>query len=131
MHDDSASIPALAPDRTELPPHEVDRLTANISDPAASTKERVVAGRRLAEIGDPRPGVGLRPDGLPDIAWRDVPGGEFIYGGDNPFPPSFEDRPRRTIWVDAFRIAKDPVTYRQFQAFVDGKRPPGRHRDDT
>lgn len=36
--------------------------------------ERAAAGVALAHLGDPRPGVGLRADGLPDIAWCEVSG---------------------------------------------------------
>ncbi len=42
--------------------------------------ERARAGDTLGRLGDPRPGVGLTPDGVPDIAWCDVPAGEFIMG---------------------------------------------------
>ena len=38
-------------------------------------------GIYLAELGDPRPGVGLRPDGLPDVAWCKVPGGKITLEG--------------------------------------------------
>jgi len=69
--------------------------------------ERAAAGRVLGQIGDPRPGVGLRPDGLPDIAWCEVPGGEFIY----------QDGERLTL--PTFQIARYPVTNAQFQTFLD------------
>ena len=63
-------------------------------------------GIEIAE-NDPRPGVGLRADGLPDIVWCEVPAGEFIY--------QFVQR----LTVSSFHIAKYPVTYKQFQAFID------------
>jgi hypothetical protein len=70
---------------------------------------RAEGGRRLSERGDTRPGVGLRPDGLPDIAWCEVQAGEFIYQAD------------RRLTLPTFWIAKYPITYRQFQAFVDAE----------
>jgi hypothetical protein len=42
--------------------------------------ERARAGDTLGRLGDRRPGVGLRPDGVPDIVWCDVPAGRFIMG---------------------------------------------------
>ncbi|MGO8672684.1 MAG: NACHT domain-containing protein, partial [Capsulimonadaceae bacterium] len=78
-------------------------------------RKRALCGRVLSQVGDPRPGVGLRSDGLPDIAWCDVPAGAFIYGSDEYYP----DEPRQTITLSDFRIAKYPVTYCQFQAFID------------
>ncbi|MGO8673874.1 MAG: SUMF1/EgtB/PvdO family nonheme iron enzyme [Capsulimonadaceae bacterium] len=92
---------------TPVPNPEAARLVATISDPAASTSDRIAAGCRLAEIGDPRPGVGLRPDGLPDIVWCDVPPGDF----------TFQNGDKRTL--PAFRISKYPVTFVQFQAVLD------------
>ena len=47
-------------------------------------------------------------DGLPDIIWREVPAGTVTLEGD---AGTFDVRP--------FRIAKYPVTYRQYKAFVD------------
>lgn len=58
---------------------------------------------------DDRSGVGLRPDGLPDIVWQDCEAGDFLYG--DPAEKRTQETP--------FRIARYPVTHRQFQAFVD------------
>ena len=44
---------------------------------------------------------------IPDIAWIDIPGGEFLYG------ESRETRP-----VEPFRIAR-PITNAQYQCFID------------
>jgi formylglycine-generating enzyme required for sulfatase activity len=63
----------------------------------------------LAVLGDPRPGVGLRPDGLPDIAWCEVPAGSFLMGD--------EREPNETI-SQPYRISRYPVTNAQFGAFV-------------
>jgi len=53
--------------------------------------ERAAAGVALAHLGDPRPGVGLRADGLPDIVW---------------------------CKVENFHISKYLVTNAQFATFV-------------
>ena len=67
-------------------------------------------GIKLAEFGDPRPGVGLGPDGLPKIEWVDIePGKVKLEGVEKVFD------------VKAFRIAKYPVTNVQFQAFIDAE----------
>jgi hypothetical protein len=67
-------------------------------------------GRALCLLGDPRPGVGLRADGMPDIAWSDpIPAGEFLFG---------DDSVTRTVGA-AYRIARYPVTCAQFQAFTE------------
>jgi hypothetical protein len=41
---------------------ESDRLLKRIRNPATHHRDRAKIGDRLAEIGDPRPGVGLRPE---------------------------------------------------------------------
>ncbi|MBI3958286.1 MAG: SUMF1/EgtB/PvdO family nonheme iron enzyme [Chloroflexi bacterium] len=91
------------------------RLAAALTDPTWRTtpEQRLAAGKTLSQLGDSRPGVGLRPDGLPDIAWvkiaeTDSQGRrEFIYG-------EGERRSEPTFWM-----ARYPITYAQFQAFVD------------
>lgn len=82
-----------------------------------SLEQRFIAGKLLGggpfPGHDARKGVGLRPDGLPDIAWQPAPEAdpatgrrEFIYGdGERRIEPDF--------W-----IARYPVTYAQFEAFI-------------
>jgi len=89
------------------PRAEVARLLAEIADPKTQPERRLAIGDRLAELGDPRPGVGLRPDGLPDIDWVEVPAGAFLYG---------YNKERRES--DAFRIGRCPITNSQYQAFI-------------
>jgi hypothetical protein len=69
---------------------------------------RAGIGRALGRLNlDTRPGVSLRADGVPDIDWVEIPGGKFIY----------QDGERRKI--EAFSIARYPVTNIQFEAFVN------------
>jgi hypothetical protein len=112
----ASPAPAVAtePRKTE-PRTEAGRLIAELRDPGTHPKRRLAIGDRLAEIGDPRPGVGLDADGLPDIDWVEVPAGEFLFGEKN-----------ATAFVDAFRIARYPITNAQYAAFIDA----GGYRDD-
>lgn len=52
-------------------------------------------------------GTGVSPDGIPDIAWRDVAAGEFVYGKDS------------IIDLPDFWMARFPVTNFQFASFTD------------
>ena len=83
--------------------------------------ERNAAGNALNFIGDTRPGVGLDENGLPDIVWCDVPAGEFLMGNDKETDEMARDSemPQHTVYLDAYRIAKYPVTNAQYQAFVE------------
>ncbi len=93
---------------------EWEWLVAELADPSAIIPRRVDIGDTLSAWpgGDPRPGIGLRSDGLPDIVWCEVNGeppmDEFLFG---------EKRERRKL--DTFFIAKYPVTYLQYQAFLN------------
>jgi formylglycine-generating enzyme required for sulfatase activity len=90
--------------------------------------ERAAAGRSLAVLGDPRPGVGLRPDGLPDIAWCEVPAGLFTMGSpDNRLAFIGKETPQHERELAAFRISRYPVTNAQFTAFVAAKGYDERH----
>ena len=69
---------------------------------------RAAIGRALGRLGlDDRKGVGLGSDGLPDIDWVQIAGGEFLY----------QEGERRTC--EPFRISRYPITHAQFQAFLD------------
>ena len=78
---------------------------------------RAAAYRVLGILGaDDRKGVGvLPPDAngivLPDIDWVPIPGGLFRY-------QKGEDA-ARDVTLPPFKIARYPVTWAQFQAFVD------------
>ncbi|MFC1959467.1 SUMF1/EgtB/PvdO family nonheme iron enzyme [Chloroflexota bacterium] len=87
---------------------EFDRLLEELNDPDTAHIRRNIIGERLDVLGDRRPGVGLRPDGLPDIAWCPVPGGKITLEDD-----------AGTFDVQPFYIAQFPITYVQFQTFVD------------
>jgi formylglycine-generating enzyme required for sulfatase activity len=81
--------------------------------------ERAAAGRSLAVLGDPRPGVGLRPDGLPDIVWCEVPAGLFTMGSpDNRLAFGREETPQHERELATFRVSRYPVTNAQFAAFM-------------
>ena len=102
---DRATLPE--PARSFLRP-EAERLLEELERPETSHYRRAEIGDRLDRIGDPRPGVGLRPDGLPDIVWCEIPAGTVTLEG---VEGRFE--------VESFLIAKYPVTYRQYRAFLD------------
>lgn len=86
---------------------EWERLVEELERPSTSHQRRAAIGDRLDQIGDRRPGVGLTPEGLPDIVWCEVPGGIV------------DIETRGPVGVKPFRIAKYPITYRQYRAFLD------------
>jgi len=83
-------------------------LIQQLDQERLSHKQRTIIGWKLAQFGDPRPGVGLRKDSLPDIAWVEIPGGRIAL---EDVDYVFEVKP--------FRLAKYPITNRQFKAFID------------
>jgi formylglycine-generating enzyme required for sulfatase activity len=86
---------------------EAERLLAEIAQPATSHYRRAEIGDRLASIGDARPGVGVLPNGAPDIDWCEIPAGTVkLEGGHGKFS------------VARFHIARYPLTWQQYQAFV-------------
>jgi hypothetical protein len=113
-------------ERAFLGPLEAEELLARLEDPATTHAERAMIGDRLVLLpgGDPRPGVGLGDDGLPDILWCQVPGGEVELSVE-PGRPRLRDRfrgrragrPRFT--VGSFQMAQYPITVAQWQAFLD------------
>ncbi len=90
-------------------------LLALIDIKRFAPEQRLIAGQLLGSRPDldTRPGVGRRPDGLPDIDWVKIPQMDekdqvdFIYlEGKRESPPDF--------WM-----ARYPITYAQFQTFID------------
>lgn len=53
---------------------------------------------------------------IPKIDWCEVPRGYFIYGGDS---EAFQSADEEEIFLETFYIARYPVTYIQFQAFIE------------
>ncbi len=87
---------------------EVERLVEKLDNPELNHQQRERIGVRLAEIGDPRPGVGVDENGLPQFAWCPVPPGRI----------TLEDN-AGTINVAAFFISQYPVTFKQYRAFLE------------
>lgn len=91
--------------RMMLKPQQL--LVARLEDDALSHEDRLFIGKKLAEFGDLRPGVGVR-GGLPDIAWIEIPGGELKL-----------EMVDQLFRVRPFRIAKYPVANQQFEVFLN------------
>ena len=94
-------------ERDFLGPLDRQRMLAALDDLATPHEQRAIIGVRLSLLGDPRPGVGLR-DGLPDIVWCEVPGGEVTL-----------EENAGTFTVEPFHIARYTVTYSQYRAFLE------------
>ena len=88
-----------------------------------TVRERAEAGDVLARLGDPRPGVGVRPDGLPDIDWIPIPAGPFTMGSDKEKDSlAFGDEtPQFTckLITQPYRISRYPITVAQYRCFVE------------
>ncbi len=106
------------------------RLTDTQAEPNPLARAAVGRALELFRIGgqtaDNRSGVALRPDGLPNIDWVTIPAGEFIYGDDKKDYPNFaQPADLQVLTLPAFQISRYPITYEQFQAFIDD--PEGFH----
>jgi formylglycine-generating enzyme required for sulfatase activity len=114
---------------------KVERVQAHLvhvmEDGQLPAVERAAAGRALAKLGDPRRGVGLCDDGLPDIAWCEVPAGSFVMGTQKEDIPSLlKELGGERAWYEwevpqheqeievPYRISRYPITNAQFAAFV-------------
>lgn len=103
------------------PSSELEQLLDLIDNPKTQPTERGEIGRRLAEIGDPRPGVGLDKDGLPEIIWCEVPAGAFLFGSNrSKDKQALKDEPaQKKVRLPTFYMAQYPVTVAQYEAFVE------------
>jgi len=78
----------------------------------ATPAVKALAADALGRLGDLRPGVGVK-DGLPDITWVKIPARDANGQG------AFAYQNGRHKGLPDYWIAKYPVTYAQFQVFVD------------
>lgn len=85
---------------------EKEALIDRLLDFNTTPPERLQIGMRLAELGDPRVGVGLDENGLPEFDWVKIPPGNFFYQNDD------------IIFMGKFHISKYLITNVQFQAFI-------------
>ncbi len=121
---DTMKVPDLLlnPESSEI---QRERLLRELAHSDTTPERRLAIGDRLSEIGDPRPGVGTikvviraRKVELPLLEWCEIPApphGKFMMGADDQ-----DDNPRREVELDySFKMSKYPITYRQFQTFVD------------
>jgi hypothetical protein len=100
--------------RTELASWAADLLQNRALMMQSTPRLRAAAGNALSRLGDPRPGVCINDRGLPDIVWMSVPAGEFSMGSN----ARTSEKPIHTVDLDAFEIAKYPVTNCQYACFV-------------
>ncbi len=103
--------------RERLRKQWIDRLTDLKRDP--NPLARAAIGRALGLTGwDNRRGVGIGRNAngvtLPDIEWEEIPGGEFQYGDES----EYAAKPQK-LTLPTFLISRYPVTYAQFQTFLD------------
>ncbi|MCP4934076.1 MAG: SUMF1/EgtB/PvdO family nonheme iron enzyme [bacterium] len=94
-------------DAERVYPPKVQRLLDEINNIKIKPPRRLKIGDELDHLDDPRKGVGLDEQGLPDIDWVMIPGGPFIYQGGE------------KVKLSTFYISRYPVTNAQFQAFID------------
>ena len=103
---------------------KVKRVTAHLvrvlREGELPAVERAAAGRALAKLGDPRRGVGLREDGLPDIVWCEVPAGPFLMGSTDKDGRAYSDeKPQHEQTISKpYAISLYPITNAQYTTFV-------------
>ena len=89
---------------------EAERLQQELEQDATSHYRRAAIGDRLAQFGDPREGVGLDAEGVPQIRWVPVSPGHVTLEDD----AGSQD-------VPVFSIAKYTVTFCQYRAFLEAE----------
>ena len=100
----------------------VPRLVQILRQATLPAVERAEAGNALARLGDPRLGVGLRDDGLPDTVWCEVPAGPFLMGSTDRDEMAYDDeKPQHRYGIEApYGISRYPITNAQYATFVQG-----------
>lgn len=96
-----------------------ERLVKLLEQGGLSSEQRAEIGLQLAQLGDPRPGVGLLSNGLPDIDWVQIPAGRFTMGshmGD--LTADMSEMPQSVLRLPDYYISRYPITYAQYEVFV-------------
>ncbi len=94
-----------------------------------AVRRRAVAAEALARIESGHPGTQPAFWRLPygEPVWVDIPAGEFWMGGDR----YSDEQPVHRVFLEAFKIARLPITNAQYQFFVEatGHSAPGHWED--
>jgi len=94
---------------TPPPDPEATNLLRELDDIQTPHSRRLEIGQRLAQIGDPRTGIGVLPNGIPDISWC------FVQKGGN---ITIENT---NFIIKPFYVAKYLTTNTHYGAFVNAK----------
>ena len=96
---------------------ESAHLLDELLRPKTNHDDRARIGDRLDEMGDARPGIGIRPDGSPDLDWVHVEVKPVsTYAPADWVSVMIGNLP---VNVRSFYIARYPITYVQYRAFVE------------
>ena len=107
-------------EREFLGPVQREEMLLQLDQATTMHRLRATISDRLALLGDARPGVGVRRDGLPDILWCRVPGGEVLLQSDSDIISAEGGTARGVEFpVQPFWIARYPVTWAQYRAFLE------------
>jgi hypothetical protein len=115
--------PLTVVERDFLGPTDTKQMLAVLGHRGTTHEQRDQIGVRLALLDDLRAGVRLTSEGIPEIEWCSIPGGEVVLAAEEKARPD-TDGPY-TFSVAPFQMAKYPITVAQYQAFVtapDGHR---------
>jgi len=95
-------------------------LAALIEQSPQPVTRRAEAGVLLAKLGDPRPGVGVAANGLPDIDWIEIPPGQFVMGSRQGETRWADERPQFVcdVIIEPYQISRYPITVAQYGCFV-------------
>lgn len=96
-------------------------LTRLLTEGRLNVHERTRAGELLAILGDPRPGIGVLADDLPDVSFIQIPAGPFLMGSDsNKNGDAYDDElPQHRVDLPSFLISRYPITNTQYYKFVE------------
>ena len=115
------AVVASQPNRAAVRERVTSWLAGLVERGALPPVERARAGSVLGRLGDPRPGVGLDGDRLPDIVWVSIPSGPFLMGSAKGGESYNREYPQFTckLITQPYQISRYPITVAQYQAFVD------------